>query len=110
MTKKFTADSPLNLTDAIQVTPNSVFSRTLEQSENFSITLFAMDAGQEISAHSSPKDAYVLVLNGEMEITIGDQVSIVRDNFLTHMPAEIPHALSAKVASRFILFMTNHSD
>lgn len=102
--------SALKLLEAIEVAPDSVVSRSLEQTDGFSVTLFAMDAGQEISAHSAPKDAYVLVLDGELEITVGDIPSLVRDNSLLKMPAGIPHALNANEASRFILFMNTPTD
>ncbi|SHG75575.1 hypothetical protein SAMN02745221_00902 [Thermosyntropha lipolytica DSM 11003] len=49
-------------------------SRTLAQGRNMSLTLFAFDKGEEISLHSSSGDAFVYILDGQAEITMGEEV------------------------------------
>lgn len=72
-----------------------VVSRTLAQGKNLSLTLFAFDKGEEISSHSSGGDAMVYILDGEAEITIGDNTYLVKKGETIVMPAGIAHALLA---------------
>ncbi len=51
----------------------TVVSRTLAQGKPLSVTLFAFDKGEEISSHSASGDAMVYILDGEAEITIGEE-------------------------------------
>lgn len=80
-----------------------VISRTLAQGKNLSLTLFAFDKGEEISSHSSSGDAMVYLLDGEADITIGEEVFNVKKGETIVMPAGIPHALLAKEQFKMLL-------
>lgn len=80
-----------------------VISRTLAQGRNLSLTLFAFDKGEEISSHSSQGDAMVYLLDGEAEITIGEEIFHVKKGETIVMPAGIPHALLAKEQFKMLL-------
>lgn len=54
----------LKLADQIAVLPGQIVSKTLAQNDAVSLTLFALDQGEEISTHASEGDAMVLVLEG----------------------------------------------
>ncbi|NLM73525.1 MAG: cupin domain-containing protein [Clostridiaceae bacterium] len=82
-----------------------VVSRTLAQGKNMSLTLFAFDKGEEISSHSSKGDAMVYLLDGEAEITIGDNTYIVNKGETIVMPAGIPHALMAREQFKMLLIV-----
>ncbi len=68
-----------------------------------SLTLFAFDKGEEISSHSSTGDAFVLLLDGQAEITIGDNRYEVKQGECIVMPAGIPHALYAAEQFKMLL-------
>ena len=80
-----------------------VVSRTLAQSKPLSITLFAFDKGEEISSHSSGGDAMVYLLDGEAEITIGEEKFNVKKGETIVMPSGVPHALLA--TEKFKMFL-----
>ncbi len=80
-----------------------VVSRTIAQRDDLSITLFAFDRGEAISAHSSPGDAMVQILDGTAEITIGEEKLTARAGDVVVMPANVPHALEA--VERFKMFL-----
>ncbi|WP_461208749.1 cupin domain-containing protein [Desulfocurvus sp. DL9XJH121] len=80
-----------------------VVSRTLAQQNAVNVTLFAFDAGEGISAHSSPGDALVLVLDGEARVTVGGEDHAVAAGQCIAMPAGVPHALDA--ARRFKMLL-----
>ena len=72
---------------------HQVVSKTLVQNENVSITLFAFDQGEEISAHESNGDAMVVCLDGVGEVTIQDAKYRLEEGMSIVMPAKQPHAV-----------------
>lgn len=82
-----------------------VVSRTLAQSKTHSVTLFAFDKGEEISAHSASGDAMIYILDGSAEITIGTEKFNVSSGETIVMPAGIPHAVSAVDKFKMLLIV-----
>jgi len=62
---------PLDLVQEVAYASGSVVSKTLMNKPVGSLTLFAFDAGQGLSEHTSPYDAAVQILDGEAVINIG---------------------------------------
>lgn len=89
----------------IDVAPEAVVSRTLVKNKAGTITLFAFDQGQELSEHSAPFDAFVQVIGGELELTIGGQSVPTRAGEVVLMPADVPHGLKAVEPTRMLLVM-----
>ncbi len=83
----------------------SVVSRTLISQKTGTVTLFAFDAGQELSEHTAPYDALVEVLDGETEITIGGQPFHLKSGDMIIMPANQPHAVQAQAKFKMMLTM-----
>jgi quercetin dioxygenase-like cupin family protein len=69
------------------------------------LTLFAFDAGQELSEHTTPFDALVLVLEGALTLTIGGTPVRAIPGTIVRMPANIPHAVDALEPARMLLIM-----
>ncbi len=93
------------LTDLLSVQTGAVVSRTLINQKTGTITLFAFDQGEGLSEHSAPYDAYVQVLEGMMEISIGGERFNVSAGEMIIMPADIPHALTAATPAKMLLVM-----
>lgn|SRR5690554_4145991 len=93
----------LSLEALVDYQEGQVVSRTLAQGKPISITLFAFDKGEEISSHASTGDALVYLLDGEAEITIGEEKFILQKGETIVMPAGIPHALEAKEKFKMLL-------
>jgi quercetin dioxygenase-like cupin family protein len=85
--------------------PGSIVSRTIARARGGSITLFAFDAGQELSEHTAPFDAFVEVLDGAVELTIGGEKVSARKGETVRMPAGIPHAVRALQPFKMLLSM-----
>ncbi len=95
----------IDLAGTIDYQPAAVVSRTLMKKPTGTVTLFAFDAGQELSEHTSPFDAMVQVLDGEAEITIcGDPLRLTVGQMVI-MPAEKPHAVKAVDPLKMLLVM-----
>lgn len=85
--------------------PGAVVSRTIVQNPVGNITLFAFDAGQGLSEHTAPFDAFVHVLDGRGRITIGSQTVELGAGEVVLMPADVPHALLAVERFKMLLVM-----
>jgi quercetin dioxygenase-like cupin family protein len=93
------------LKDAVEYSENSVVSKQLIKAQTGNITLFAFDKGEGLSEHSAPFDAFVQLLDGKAEITIGGVVNPVSRGEFIIMPANIPHALKAVEKFKMMLVM-----
>jgi quercetin dioxygenase-like cupin family protein len=82
----------------------SVVSRQITKVEAGNVTLFAFDAGQELSEHTAPFDALVQVLDGEAEIIIAGQSFHLKEKEAIILPAGQPHAV--KAARKFKMLLT----
>lgn len=83
----------------------SIVSRQITKSEAGNVTLFAFDAGQELSEHTAPFDALVHVLDGEAEIFISGKPFLVQAGNAIILPAGEPHALRAPKQFKMLLTM-----
>jgi len=98
----------LALKDEVLYVDKQVVSKTLTQTSNVSITLFAFDKGEEISTHSAPGDALVYVTEGQVTITIGDNEPVnVKQGEMILMPANIAHGLEATEKFKMMLVIVN---
>lgn len=89
----------------VEYQKGQVVSRTLAQGKPVSITLFAFDEGEEISSHSSSGDAFVYLLDGQAEITVGGEKFNLKKGETIVMPAGIPHALNAVKQFKMLLIV-----
>jgi quercetin dioxygenase-like cupin family protein len=96
---------PVRLVELLDYVPGSIVSRTLAKKKKGTITLFAFDAGQELSEHTAPFDAYVQVLDGDVELTIGGKTVLATEGETVLMPADIPHGVTAVKRFKMLLIM-----
>jgi quercetin dioxygenase-like cupin family protein len=94
-----------NLSGLIAYQEGSVVSRTLIDKKTGTVTLFAFDAGQGLSEHTAPYDAMVYVFDGEVEVKIAGKPVPLKQGEMTIMPANQPHALTAKTKFKMLLVM-----
>ena len=94
-----------NLAGLIDYQEGSVVSRTIIDKKTGTVTMFAFDENQGLSEHTAPYDAMVYVLEGEVEITISGKPLRLRQGEITIMPANEPHALTAKTKFKMLLTM-----
>jgi len=95
----------LLLASLVTPTEQGIASRVLAKTGGGNVTLFAFDAGQGLSEHTSPFEAFVLVLEGELILTIAGQPVRATPGTIVRMPATVPHAVDAPEAARMLLVM-----
>jgi quercetin dioxygenase-like cupin family protein len=97
--------TPARFLGLLDYQEGAVVSRTLIKKGAGTLTLFAFDAGEGLSEHTTPHDAVVQVLEGTVEITVGGTAHRVTAGEGLLLPAEIPHALSALTPFKMLLVM-----
>jgi quercetin dioxygenase-like cupin family protein len=90
--------------DLVSYQNGAVVSRIIIKRDTGNVTLFAFDAGQELSEHTTPYDALVQVIDGEAEIAIAGAPYRVCAGEMIIRPAHRPHAVRA--TSRFKMLLT----
>ncbi len=93
------------LKDMVEYQEGSVVSRTIIDKPQGTVTLFAFAEGEGLSEHTTPYDALVQVLDGEVEVTIGGEAFHLNEGEMIVMPANIPHALRALGRFKMLLVM-----
>ena len=95
----------LLLQSLVTPTAQGIASRVLARTTGANITLFAFDAGQGLTEHSTPFDALVLVLEGALTLTIAGKPVHATPGTIVRMPADVPHAVDAPEPARMLLIM-----
>jgi quercetin dioxygenase-like cupin family protein len=95
----------MNMTELVEYQPDSIVSRTIIDKPAGTLTLFAFGKGQGLSEHTTPFDALVYNLDGEVEVTISGKPHLVKQGEMLIMPANQPHALRAIKRFKMMLAM-----
>ena len=105
MNQMIAAGEALSLSALITPTEGGIASRVLSKTSGGHLTLFAFDAGQGLTEHTSPFEALVMVLEGACTLTIGGTPVRAMPGTVVRMPADVPHALEAIETTRLLLVM-----
>ncbi|MFH1616821.1 MAG: cupin domain-containing protein [Planctomycetota bacterium] len=93
------------LKEAVQYAPDSVVSKTIIDKKVGTISLFAFDAGQGLSEHQAPYDAFVQVIDGTGKFTVGKETIRLSSGQIVIMPANIAHSVTAEEKFKMMLIM-----
>jgi quercetin dioxygenase-like cupin family protein len=99
------AAEALALHALITPTEQGIASRILAKASGGNVTLFAFDAGQGLTEHTSPFDALVLVLDGALALTVAGTAVRATPGTIVRLPAGVPHAVDAAEPARMLLVM-----
>jgi len=93
------------LIDAVSYQNGSIVSKQIIKKPNGNITLFAFDKDESLTEHTSPFEAVVYIVDGEMEIKVGGTPYNVKAGEILVMPPNIQHGLKATLKSKMLLTM-----
>lgn len=79
----------------VEVPRGGILSRTLHDDAGLTLTMFAFDAGQELTEHTSGRPAVIEILEGEADLVIDGERRHGRRGTWISMAAGTPHALRA---------------
>lgn len=89
--------------DLLNYQNHAVVSRVLLKRPAGNVTLFAFDAGEELSEHTCPYEALLHVLEGTATVTVGGQPQDIATGRAIVLPAGIPHAVRALEPFKMLL-------
>src|SRR5262245_28318135 len=76
------------------------------KSETMSFAHYTIDAGSSIHRHHHPNEEVWLVLEGELEVTVGGDCQKAGPGAVAVVPPDVPHEVRALAASRAVV--ANH--
>lgn len=79
----------------VEVPRGGILSRTVFEDGTLALTLFAFDAGQELTEHTSARSAIVEVLEGEAEVVLDGETHRLGAGAWVSMPPGMRHAIRA---------------
>lgn len=87
----------------IEIPTDGTLSRTVFEDDQVKVLVFAFDAGQELSEHTSASAAIIQVLSGKLALSLGgDPVEALPGSWV-HMSPRLPHAVDAVEPSVMLL-------
>ncbi len=92
-----------NLQQEFALPEKGILSRVLQKDDYVNVTLFGFSAGEELSGHSAPTPAILYFLEGTADVQLGDDKVSAQAGSFIHMPAMLPHGISAKSPVRMLL-------
>ena len=93
------------LGEMLEYQERSIVSRVLLKNKGGSVTLFAFDQGESLSEHTAQFDALVVVIDGETTVEIAGRAYSLKTGETITLPANIPHAVTAKTRFKMLLTM-----
>lgn len=87
------------------ISEDSILSRTVYKDDGVRVILFGFAKGETLSEHTSSFPAILHFLEGEALVTLGHEAKKARPGMWIHMPAHLPHSISAQTEVKMLLMM-----
>jgi quercetin dioxygenase-like cupin family protein len=84
---------------------DGTLSRTIHQDESLKAVLFGFGAGQELSEHTALTAAIMHFLQGEADVTLGENAITAAAGAWIHMAPQLPHSIRAKTPVVMLLLL-----
>ena len=102
----FIADLPQQISE---FPTDSIVSRTIQSDDAVKVILFGFAAGQELSEHTAAMPAMLYFVQGEADLTLGEDALKAGAGTWTHMPPHLPHSIVAKTPALMLLLFLKTS-
>ena len=94
------------LAQQVEMPSDGTLSRTIHQDERLKVVLFAFSAGQELSEHTASTPAILHFLNGDADVTLGNEKVTATAGTWLHMAAQLPHSIRTKTPVVMLLYLS----
>jgi quercetin dioxygenase-like cupin family protein len=92
-----------NLNDPAIIPADGILSRTVHDDDQVRVVLFAFSKSEELSEHTAAMPAIIQILHGEADLTLGAESFQAQPGTWIHMPASLPHSVSARTPLLMLL-------
>jgi quercetin dioxygenase-like cupin family protein len=79
----------------VTVQPGAVVSKVVHRGDGLNVTVFAFDAGEQLTEHQAARTAVVQVLSGHLRFTVDAEELDLDPGSWLHMAPGAPHSLIA---------------
>lgn len=91
--------------ELVDYADGGVVSKELIHNNAGSVTLFSFDAGQGLSQHTAPFDAFIQVIDGEMVLNVEGTDNYIKAGESFIIPAGALHSVKAEQRFKMIITM-----
>ena len=102
---KFEKGKVFVTSELVDYTEGGVVSKELVHSNAGSVTLFSFDAGQGLSQHTAPFDAFIQVVDGEMVLNVEGTNHHIKAGESFIIPSGALHSVKAEQRFKMIITM-----
>ena len=106
-TEVSTSLAAAGLLDALPVTPSATTSRVVVNNPAVRVVVFAFDAGEMLTDHSSPRAVVVQLLDGAVRLTVAGEEHALRAGDVVYLAPGDRHAVVADEPSHLSLVMVD---
>jgi nitric oxide dioxygenase len=97
-----------NFRELISYSESGILSKVIVKNDKTNITLFSMAANTEISEHTSTKQGFVYVIEGDGTFNLqGKEIPMNAGTFV-YMDANAVHSIKVKADTSFVLVLANN--
>tara|TARA_Y100000310_G_scaffold336843_1_gene422435 strand:+ start:1362 stop:2243 length:882 start_codon:yes stop_codon:yes gene_type:complete len=96
-----------NLHQLTSYSSGGILSKVIQKTEKQNITLFSMAAGTSIGEHTSTKEGFVYIIEGEGVFNLECEEIEMKAGVYIHMDSNAKHSLQAKENTSFLLSLVN---
>lgn len=93
--------------DLIGYSEKGILSKEVVKNDKFDITLFSMAEGTEISEHTSTKQGFVYVIEGEGIFSFKEEKITMSAGVFIYLEEDVIHSLKVSKNTSFILVLNN---
>ncbi|QOV33493.1 cupin domain-containing protein [Streptomyces ferrugineus] len=84
-----------DLTTELPLPEDGTLSRVLYRDDRLRVIGFAFAQGQELTEHTSALPVVIQVVQGRLDLVLGDEKSVATPGSWIHLPARLPHTVRA---------------
>ncbi len=82
-----------------------VQGRALYTDDHVKVLAFPFEAGQALEEHTTPHPAMLHFIEGEADVTLGDDAMEAHAGTWIHMPPRLPHSIYARTSAMMLLLV-----
>jgi quercetin dioxygenase-like cupin family protein len=88
-----------------EIPPDSIVSRTLYEDDQHKTILFGFAPGQELSEHTASMTALLYFIQGQAQLTLGEDEKKASAGTWVRMAPRLPHSVLAETQLVMLLIM-----
>jgi len=86
----------VDLAKEVEPPNDGILTRTLFNDDDAKVVIFGFGQGEELSEHTASMPAILHFIQGEAQLTLGDETVEAGTGAWIHMPANLQHSVHAK--------------